>query len=338
VKYVYESMEPVGDEYTQKTYTEAARVENQIKAGIASSKGVIKEVAFEYQGSVPLNTHIKVHSDLDILVVQDRFYYGVPFVAPRIDYLGKPFEELKELRSNIFDRLTSSFPAAAVRNKKPKCIEISGGSLKRKFDILICSRFNTKEYVDTRAHNHKAISLYNLDSNNCQEDHPFSHMYEVDKKDTNISVRGNLRRIVRLLKSIKMDADVEVNLSSFMITSIMFHMDNNKFNVGNDKLSELLVNTSLHLNEVITDEALRKSLRSPNKKEPLFPDSDNSVLSEVKKLKSALDIVIEDLADDFKDMSSKVNIRALDRVILNESYADLGSKYKILNTAQFSYF
>lgn len=338
VKYVYESMEPVGQEYTNKTFEEAARVENQIRAGITAARGVITDVVFEYQGSVPSDTHIKVHSDLDILVIHDRFYYGVPNVAPKIDYEGKPYEELKELRLNAFNRLTSSFPAAEVKNDKPKCIQISGGSLKRKFDVLVCSRFNSQEYVNTRVTHLRAISLYNMSSDTCHEDHPFTHIYEVDKKDTNFYVRGNLRRIVRLLKSLKMDADKKIELSSFMITSIMYHMEDSKFYVSNDKLSQLLVNASLHLDKVLSNENYRLQLKSPNKKENLFVSGDSKVLTEVRKLKNELDVTIADLADDFKDMDAQLDLRRFEKGgVIAEGYSDLNSQYGVLNSASIRY-
>lgn len=338
IKYVYESMEPVGEEYTNKTYAEAARVENQIRAGIIAAKGIITDVVFEYQGSVPSDTHIKVHSDLDILVIHDRFYYGVPSVVPKIDYGGKPYEELKELRLNAFNRLTSSFPAADVKNNKPKCIQISGGSLKRKFDVLICSRFNSQEYVDTRASHLRAISLYNMGSDACHEDHPFTHIYEVDRKDANFYVRGNLRRIVRLLKSLKMDADKKIDLSSFMITSIMYHMEDSKFYVSSDKLSQLLVNASLHLDKILSSENYRLQLKSPNKKENLFVAGDSKVLTEIRKLKNELDVTIADLADDFKDIDAQLGLRRFENGgIITEGYPDLNSQYGVLNGASIRY-
>ena len=338
VKYVYESMQSVGQEYTDKTFEEAGRVQRQIKEAVKTANGVINDVTFDYQGSVPLNTHIKVHSDLDILVIHDRFYYGATRIVPRIDYTGKPYEELQALRTTIFNRLSSSFYAANVYNEKPKCIQISGGSLKRKFDILVCSRFNSQEYIDTNEEHLRAISIYSSNSNSCQEDHPFNHIYEVDKKDNSFYVRGNLRRIVRLLKSLKVDADQKIDLSSFMITSIMYHMDDLKFYLPEDKLSELLVNTSLHLDKILSDETYRLSLKSPNKKEDLFQRGNTVVLSEIRKLKNELDITIADLADDFKEIDSRLGLRTFEKggvIIQNQS--DLEIQRRILSSATFRY-
>jgi hypothetical protein len=63
-------MTAIDPAYTAKTYSEAERVKNQIQKNLQNGVAV----SFEHQGSVPLNTHIKIHSDLDILAILTNFF------------------------------------------------------------------------------------------------------------------------------------------------------------------------------------------------------------------------------------------------------------------------
>ncbi|MBO0938705.1 hypothetical protein J2I47_19295 [Fibrella sp. HMF5335] len=338
IKYVYESMESVDNDYTKKTYEEAERVQSQITAGLISAKGVIQDVIYDYQGSVPTDTHIKIHSDLDILVIHDVFYHGVSLTSPFIPYTGDPIKEMKEMRTNIYNRLTSTFYKAKVRNDKAKAIQISGGSLKRKFDILVCSRYNTLEYVSSRQDHLRAIKLYDNELEDFQEDHPFYHIYKVNEKNNSLKVRGNLKRMIRLLKNIKADSNLNIEISSFLITSIMYNMDEQYYNVDNIRLHQLLVNASLHLTKILEQEAFRKSLISPNGKELLFTSKNQTVVLEIIKLKRELDITIADLADDFKEVYPFLDKQELQKGdILIENNANLNESYKVLNQAPYFY-
>lgn len=67
VKYVKRAMCAVGEDYTKRT----------IEAGEAAKqhlKDSIRNISFEYQGAVMTNTHIRGASDIDLLVMCEKFY------------------------------------------------------------------------------------------------------------------------------------------------------------------------------------------------------------------------------------------------------------------------
>ena len=68
-KYFLGAMEEVDKIYTENTFTEAERIQNQLD----KIKTVELDFVYRYQGSVSNNTHIKAHSDIDILVILDKF-------------------------------------------------------------------------------------------------------------------------------------------------------------------------------------------------------------------------------------------------------------------------
>jgi hypothetical protein len=320
-KYVYESMTPIDRDYTQKTYRDAERVQNQISKATA---GKI-DIQYQYQGSVPLDTHIRTHSDLDILVLHHGFVSLAPGLPNSIPYVGNPTADLKELREIIVARLSSSFPEVTVNDEGAKAISLQGGSLSRKFDIITCNWYNTEEYAKTYDVNTRGIMIYDKHSNTrLGADYPFRHIQAVASKDDHFYVSGKYRSIIRLLKTLKVDADDEIKLSSFVITSAMYHMDNISYYEPSHS-PKILVNASQHLSRLINDESYRVSLDSPNKEEKIFKKGDASTVQMLKNLKKELDEVIIDLAQE---------VGSTRTFSLNENLAD---SFGILSKAQITY-
>jgi len=56
-------------------------------------------VEFEYQGSVTNNTHIKAHSDIDLLALHAHFCTVQPPGKPTFLYQGDVLTDLKNLRT-----------------------------------------------------------------------------------------------------------------------------------------------------------------------------------------------------------------------------------------------
>jgi len=70
IKYAIGSMQPIDPEYTQNTYKEGDRVKSHLNDKLPD-RGINPD--FRYQGSVTSDTHIKSHSDIDLLVIHDAF-------------------------------------------------------------------------------------------------------------------------------------------------------------------------------------------------------------------------------------------------------------------------
>jgi hypothetical protein len=299
VRYVFESMNAIEPSYTKKTYEEAERVQNQIKNGLSPSVSI----EFQYQGSVPLNTHIRLHSDLDILTVHKGFHGLEPPLTPSLPYSNESAtRDLRELRTNIYSTLSSAFPKATVDNSIPKAISIKGGSLARKFDIIVCNWYETvlynSAYFKTNAL--RGIQIYDKKQDTrLNADYPFAHIEKVEEKNKR-TMSENYKRVIRLLKSLKADADVDINLSSFMITSVMYHMEDYKYSPDVQNSTALLTSTSEHLERIIENYQYRQSLDSPNGKEKLFAQDDSKKVAEFRKLKKELDDTIEDMAEEIR--------------------------------------
>jgi hypothetical protein len=117
VRYAIGAMQPIDPAYTKNTIEERKRVEDQLANGYRSA-GL--GVSFDYQGSVTNDTHIRAHSDVDLLTVEERFYM---IQSPPSVYDGDPVADLRQIRRN----------AASMQSK----------SREARFDARLMSLFRT---------------------------------------------------------------------------------------------------------------------------------------------------------------------------------------------------
>lgn len=215
VRYAIGSMQPIDPEYTKNTYLESERVQNQLTSGY---KAIERRVEYEYQGSVTSDTHIKAHSDIDLLVLETRFISLEHPLQPSNPYQGDPLQDLIELRSSAEQTLCKAYPAATVDCSGAKAISLSGGSLRRKIDVVFGSWLDTPEFKNGHGNHYRGVSVLDKNEKKRISNKPLLHTQRIDERDQ--SEGGNLRRVIRLLKSLKYDADQAVNFSSYDIAAV----------------------------------------------------------------------------------------------------------------------
>lgn len=276
INYISECMEPIPFEYTQKTYEESLRVQEQLKKAFTDSTSPIE---FEHQGSVSNNTHIRYHSDLDLLVVNRKCVTVVPPLVADPAYEGDPLEDLREIRSKCAETLIAKFPKAQVDTSGARSISISGGSLARKVDVVPCNWLHTEEYSKGAKH-HRGIKILNVKEGCRETNFPFLHNYRIEQKD--LMTGGNLRRIIRLMKSIRSDSDEKIGVSSYDLVGLCYAMPLKTLSESNSGV-ELLGQFIVFSYEVMRDSSLQAAFKVPNETRPLFCDKGLSV-SELDKL------------------------------------------------------
>src|SRR5258708_4455223 len=90
-RYAIGALQPIDPAYTKNTFEERKRVEDQLANGY---KSVRLDVSFDYQESVTNDTHIRAHSDVDLLTVEGRFYMTQ---SPPSPYSGDPMADLRQI-------------------------------------------------------------------------------------------------------------------------------------------------------------------------------------------------------------------------------------------------
>ena len=132
VKYAIGAMQAVDAEYTKKSYEEGNRVRDRLGEGL-STAGI--PALFDYQGSVPLDVHVRGNSDIDLLVLHDGFVTVEAAVQAAYSYSDRPgktlSEELADLRKECVailapllgrqDRLDTEQSDYADRRLAPAC-------------------------------------------------------------------------------------------------------------------------------------------------------------------------------------------------------------------------
>jgi hypothetical protein len=293
IQWVIQTMQPMEREYTESTIAEGDRVKSQLDKGLNSNRDC---VAFRYQGSVTNNTHVKVHSDLDLLVLDTDFSSIEPPGKASFPYSGNPLTELKQLRADCVAVLKQQFPAVKVDNTSGKCIALSGGSLRREIDVVIAIWWNTVEYQKYSIERNRGVKVFDANTLSRIENKPFYHNYMVDSRDG--AVNGNLRKMCRFLKSVKYDANL--GISSYDIVSIAWNMPD-EYLAARKGQELLLVSTAKsYLKFLIENDSERNALMVPNQMRRVF-GSEGATKSQLMALFNE----VHELADEIGSILTK---------------------------------
>lgn len=265
IRYAIGAMQRIDPEYTENTFNEGERVKNHL-----INKLPLRTISAEYryQGSVTSDTHIKSHSDIDLLTIHSGFVTLEPPQKVSIPYTGNPVDDLVKLRNESADILKKAFPEVYVDESGSKSISLSGGSLRRKVDVVASNWYDTNLYKQTGFEYHRGIMILKNDDKTRPINQPFFHNKKIDDRD--ISVYGNLRKSIRLMKSVRYDSDKEINVSSYDICALAYNMPDRLLEVPMWMELQLVENCTLHLANIITDQNYRDSLVVPDGSRKIF--------------------------------------------------------------------
>lgn len=310
VKYLVGSMQPIDQEYTKNTIAEADRIKSQLQSGY-SYKSV--SAGFDYQGSVTNDTHILRYSDIDLLTITSDFSYReLPVtLANAVSALDCNAILLKQHNASV-SIIRSNFPEVTIDASGGKAIQLSGGSLRRKIDVVTTAWWDTIAYERSNEKRDRGIKVFNYLTHDKIANRPFLHNYNIDLKDNVCS--GNLRRAIRFLKTLKADANDEagyakVDLSSYDICAIAYAMGYDRLIVGADEELKLARNTQQFLDYLEQNEAYRNSLDVPNGTRRIFCTEGASVegvRSLNQEVKNLLNEISSGLQRSFRTLDARI--------------------------------
>ncbi|MCX6972699.1 MAG: hypothetical protein NTZ94_00110 [Verrucomicrobia bacterium] len=255
--YLIDSMQPIDAQFTENTFKEGMRVRDQLLNNLPSK--YLTE--FDFQGSVTSDTHIRIHSDIDLLALNGCFVSldsGAPNSRP---YGGDAMAELKSMRSDAARVLKTNFPAVTVDDSPGKSISLEGGSLNRKIDVVIGNWWDTELWQKHREKRARGVRILDTKVPELIRNKPFYHNFKIDEKDKNT---GGLRKVIRLLKTLKYDAEPELKMSSYDIAAVAWNMSDAALKVQPSAYLPLATNARDELRRFIDNEAVRNGLRVPN--------------------------------------------------------------------------
>lgn len=265
VRYAVGAMQPIDPEYTRNTFAESDRVQGQLVTGYDA---VSRTVEFEHQGSVTSDTHIKAHSDIDLLVIETRFISLERPLQPSSPYKGDALQDLLELRNIAEDTLITAYPKATVDCSGSKAVALSGGSLRRKIDVVFASWLETPEYQAGHGAHFRGVRVLDRDARKRIDNKPFLHNAHLEERDR--SEAGNLRKVIRLLKSLKYDSDQPVSFSSYDIASVAWASPQNYWVAPYGQELLLVERAVKWLDYLSQEQAYASTLSVPNGTRKIF--------------------------------------------------------------------
>lgn len=316
VKYAIGAMQSVDAAYTAESFAEGNRVRDRLAEGLSNAA---IPVAFDYQGSVPLDVHVRGNSDIDLLALHDGFVTADALVKQQYGYVDivhgtTPVEELRRLRSECAEILKRRYWGATVDESPSKAITLSGGSLKRVVDVVPSHWHDTSDWKSTQDKRHRDIYVYDSKANQRLCNKPFMHIARVAEKCDSVS--GALRKVIRLLKNLRFDATPAIELSSYDIAAIAWHMTQAELSVPFYVDLLLVERARLHLSFVVNNEWYSSGLLVPDGSRKIFDvpsklEAASSLYSELERLASD---IVNDL-DPLAGVLSKARSQVLSRAI-----------------------
>ena len=291
VRYAVGAMARVDPKYTEVTYQQGDRVQSQLKRAFDEC-GIGCD--FEYQGSVTNDTHIKSHSDIDLLAITQRFTVLEHPQKPRVPYDGNPAADLKEIRTASSQGLRKAFPAAEVDDKGSKSVAISGGSLSRKIDVVPANWYDTNAFANSQAKRYRAIQVLDVKTGQFIKNAPFMHNYLLAQRDQQVA--GGLRKVVRLMKSLRYDSG-NVSLSSYDLAAIGYVMPEHQLLTAPGEELALWSRLKSFLDLLAEDDDFRGDMLVPDESRHIFVDG-HATLAGLNELRGEVSDLVEAVCSD----------------------------------------
>jgi len=307
IKYAIGVMQPIDPSYTKNTFNEGDRIKKHLEDKLPL-KGITPE--FRYQGSVTSDTHILAHSDIDLLTIHNKFITIEPPRKATSPYKGNPIDDLVELRKESISILRKSFPSVTVDDSGSKSIALCGGSLKRKVDVVPSNWYDTNKYYETGEECYRGVMILDNETKTRPKNQPFLHNKKIDDRDALFC--NNLRKSIRLLKSIKYDSDKTIKVSSYDIAALAYCMPDRLLNVPHWYELMLVDNCVSHLQEVLGNVDYRNTLWVPDGSRKIFGTPGATVEG------------VRGLCSELTDLKKQIE-------------ADLGPSYRSINRSAIQY-
>lgn len=290
------------------------RVSLQAGTQAKDDLGYLPDTSFKYQGSVMTDTHIRGFSDIDLLVISEKFYsrdvQGMRRILESIEasnrfrasslqkmesesnrpvYSGNSTSDLKLLRHTCESRLSAAYDKCDTG--KPKCISIENNDLDRKVDVVISNWYDDIKSVINNKGDYRGIQVYNKSTDRSElPDYPFLSIARINQRGTETEDR--LKKMIRFLKNLKANSNGAIKLSSFDINAICYDIKTSEYQFK--KFYELVGVLYRQLDSLVKNKTHSDELTSVDDREYIFR-YDSGKLENLKLLLSELRKVFVDI-------------------------------------------
>lgn len=298
-KYIKLAMNEVDDTYTAKTIEAGNRAKDHLQAEQTG-------IDYRFQGSVMTQTHIKGASDIDLLTLTNKFVStdifkmrsilekGVPnysFTArSRMQrysnnfsrYGGDYMQDLRDLRRSDETILKKWYPAHCD-TKKAKAVHVFNTGLRRDVDVVASVWYDSVDYViNDKDETYRGVAIYNKEEDKEEApSYPFLAIANINARSC--LTGGRLKKMIRFLKNVRTDSDIEIDLSSFEINAVCYSIPVAEYK--NMYYLDMVFLLWDKMYKLVQNEGLAKQLLSVDGTEYVFIKKPEK-LAELKKLEN----------------------------------------------------
>lgn len=305
LEYVRYAMNGVEPAYTQRSKEAGERVKGHLY------DGGITDATFQYQGSVMTDTHIRGYSDIDLLVISDKFYswdsagvgqalnesynyhalqlQKLHFETEVGNYSGNALDDLRQLRLDSESILQRKYMVCDT--SKPKSIKIENKDLKREVDVVIANWYDDVTSIVNNKGTNRGIQVYHKDLHiKGKVDFPFVSIERINTRSASTS--GRLKKMIRFLKNLKAKSSLTIDLSSFDLNAICYDIDTSKYQYAT--FYQLVPVLYIQLKRLADNTDAANNLISVDGREYIFRGKPEKVRS-IRNLMTEIETILLDL-------------------------------------------
>jgi hypothetical protein len=113
-------------------------------------------------------------------------------------------------------------------------------------------------------------------------------------EDRDAATNGGLRKVIRLLKSLKYDSDERIDFSSYDIAGLVYNTPDHQLTSRADQDLLLVRNCQVYLHELLVDKARRESIETPNRMRKVFCTEGASETG-LRQMSAAVDVLVQEI-------------------------------------------
>lgn len=241
--YVRLAMKGVDPEYTKRSIAAGEAAKGHLQT--------IENTRFAYQGSVMTNTHIRANSDIDLLILTNKFYSydyaninqiaNNPFSSQtyytnqinllkeevnRNSYTGSVEDDLRNLRADSERILKGVYNTCDTTHAK--AIKIRNRGIGRDVDVVVSNYYDDVTSVVNNKGAYRGIQVYDKYTHQRSDpDYPFLSIERINSRG--LETVGRIKKMIRFLKNMKAKSTHDIKLSSFDFNAICYDIPTSNY-------------------------------------------------------------------------------------------------------------
>ncbi len=280
-KYALESMLEVDPAYGYQVYAISCKIQEKIAKEL-KKKGF--QIAYRYQGELKTSTNIMLYGEVEIIVLKKNI-------------TGKPHIEVQSLALELMKILQGNPNFESVEYHDKTRIRITAVQPACKINILPSVWVNSREYNKTKNEIYRGITEFDFKNRKVKKYLPFLNIARINAKDDRVN--GNLKNLIRLLKTLCADSEDPLALKDSEISAIVYSMSREDLQADERHQLQLLPRVAARLYDLHLHGNQFDGLLSPSGKDRVF-DGNPRKKAVIGKLHESLEELIDDIKKDLE--------------------------------------